>query len=188
VLPAALVSYASCCLSFGTHLPALSPCLKSPYMSSNFSDVPETRVAYMNLCRCRTSCRNSRRSIETAYRINWGISILTRTAAYTDRPVEEAIQIRLHHTPLTEIKWQSYWLDDRGSIAGRSWDILSFAIAYGPALELTQPPIQCAPGALSSGVKRPECEPHHSSLSSAEVKNAWIYTSTPIRLQVVPLN
>jgi hypothetical protein len=34
-------------------------------------------------------------------------------------------------------------------------------------------------GALSLGVKRPEHEADHSPQSSAEVKNAWNYTSTP---------
>jgi hypothetical protein len=34
-------------------------------------------------------------------------------------------------------------------------------------------------GALSLGVKRPGRETDHSSPSSAEVKNAWRYTSTP---------
>jgi hypothetical protein len=29
------------------------------------------------------------------------------------------------------------------------------------------------------GVKRPRCEAHHSAPTSAEVKNSWIYTSTP---------
>jgi hypothetical protein len=38
------------------------------------------------------------------------------------------------------------------------------------------------------GVKRPMCEDDHSLPSSAEVKNAWIYTSTPpIRLHGVVL-
>jgi hypothetical protein len=40
-------------------------------------------------------------------------------------------------------------------------------------------PIQLTPGALSMGVKRPEHEADHSPSSSAEVKNAWSYTSTP---------
>jgi hypothetical protein len=36
---------------------------------------------------------------------------------------------------------------------------------------------------LSLGVKRPGCEAGHSPPFSAEVKNAWIYTSTlPIRI------
>jgi hypothetical protein len=39
------------------------------------------------------------------------------------------------------------------------------------------------PGALSLVVKRPRREADHSPPSSAEVKNAWSYTSTPpIRL------
>jgi hypothetical protein len=39
-----------------------------------------------------------------------------------------------------------------------------------------------------SGVKRPEREIDHSPPSSAEVKNAWSYTSTPICLLGVVLN
>jgi hypothetical protein len=39
---------------------------------------------------------------------------------------------------------------------------------------LTQPHVQCVPGALSPGR-----EIDHSSPTSAEVKNTWIYTSTP---------
>jgi hypothetical protein len=35
------------------------------------------------------------------------------------------------------------------------------------------------PAALSLGVKRPGREADHSPPSSAEVKNAWNYTSTP---------
>jgi hypothetical protein len=48
-----------------------------------------------------------------------------------------------------------------------------------PALVPTHPPIQWVPGALSLGVKRPKREADHSPPSSAEVKNAWSYTSTP---------
>jgi hypothetical protein len=39
--------------------------------------------------------------------------------------------------------------------------------------------IQWVSGAISLGVKRPERKPNHSSQSSAEVRNAWSYTSTP---------
>jgi hypothetical protein len=57
------------------------------------------------------------------------------------------------------------------------------------ALGPTQPPIQWAPGALSLGVRRPGREGGHSPLSSAEVKNAWSYTSTPaIRLHGIVLS
>jgi hypothetical protein len=42
----------------------------------------------------------------------------------------------------------------------------AFRMALGP----TQSPIQCEPGALSLGVKRPENETDHSPPSSAEVK------------------
>jgi hypothetical protein len=42
-----------------------------------------------------------------------------------------------------------------------------------------QPPIQWVPGTLSPRVKRPGREADHSPPSSAEVMNAWRYTSTP---------
>jgi hypothetical protein len=78
-----------------------------------------------------------------------------------------------------------YGLDDRGSVTGRgSWELFLFATASRPELGPTQPPIQRIPWALSLGVKRPRREADHSPPSSAEVKNAWSYTSTSsIRLQ-----
>jgi hypothetical protein len=56
------------------------------------------------------------------------------------------------------------------------------------ALWSTQPPLQWVPGILSLEVKRPGREAGHSPPSSAEVKNAWSYTSTPpVRLHGVGL-
>jgi hypothetical protein len=53
----------------------------------------------------------------------------------------------------------------------------------------TEPPIQWVPGALSLGIKWPGREADLSPPSSAEVKNAWRYTSTtPIRLHGVVLS
>jgi hypothetical protein len=54
-----------------------------------------------------------------------------------------------------------------------------FASAFIPALGPIQPPIQWVLDALSPEVKRPGREADHSPPSSAEVKNAWSYTSTP---------
>jgi hypothetical protein len=54
-----------------------------------------------------------------------------------------------------------------------------FPTASKPALGPTQPPIQWVTGAVSPGVKLPRCEADHSPPSSAEVKNAWSYTSNP---------
>jgi hypothetical protein len=50
--------------------------------------------------------------------------------------------------------------------------------------------MQWVPRDLSLGIKGPGREADHSPLSSAEVKNAWSYTSTPpIRLHgVAPLS
>jgi hypothetical protein len=54
-----------------------------------------------------------------------------------------------------------------------------FATASRPALGPTQTLIQWVPRAISPGVKRPGREGDHSFPSSAEVKNAWSYTSIP---------
>jgi len=43
----------------------------------------------------------------------------------------------------------------------------------------TQPSIQWVPEVLTTGVKRPGREADHSLPPSAEVKNAWKFTSTP---------
>jgi hypothetical protein len=61
----------------------------------------------------------------------------------------------------------------------RGLGIFLFTTVSRPALGPTQPPIQWVQGALSLGVKRPVREADHSPPSSAEVKNAWSYTSTP---------
>jgi len=50
---------------------------------------------------------------------------------------------------------------------------------FRPALGPTQPPIQWVTGVLSLGVKRPGREANHSPPSSAEIKNACGYISTP---------
>jgi hypothetical protein len=74
-----------------------------------------------------------------------------------------------------------------GSCPGRGWGFL-FTTASRPTLGPTQPPIQLVPGPLFLGEERPRCEADNSSPSSAEVKNAWRYTSTPaIRLHSVVL-
>jgi hypothetical protein len=58
--------------------------------------------------------------------------------------------------------------------------IFLFATAVSrPALGPTQQPIQWMPEALSSGVKWLGREADHSLPSTAEVKNAWSYTSAP---------
>jgi hypothetical protein len=56
---------------------------------------------------------------------------------------------------------------------------LFFSTERRPALGSTQPPIQWVPGALSPRVKRQGREADHSPPSSADVKNAWRYTSAP---------
>jgi hypothetical protein len=62
----------------------------------------------------------------------------------------------------------------------RGLGIFLFTTASRTALGPTQPPIQWVPGALSLGLKRQGREADHSPPSSAEVKEAWSYTSTPL--------
>jgi len=69
-----------------------------------------------------------------------------------------------------------------GFLGFDSWQglgIFLFTTASRMALGPTQYPIQRVPGAFSLGIKRPGREGNHSPPSSADVKNAWSYTSTP---------
>ena len=56
-----------------------------------------------------------------------------------------------------------------------------FSKTFRPLLGSMQPRIEWVPGALSLGVKRPECEADHSPQSSAQVKDKRRYTSSPSR-------
>jgi hypothetical protein len=70
-------------------------------------------------------------------------------------------------------------MDVRGPTFGRGNGVfLFFVTASRSALGPTEPPIQSLPGAVSSGVKRSGRKAYHSPPSSAEVKNAWSFTSS----------
>jgi hypothetical protein len=70
----------------------------------------------------------------------------------------------------------------------RGLGIFLYTTTSTTALGPTQPPIQWVTEALSRGLKGPGCEADHSPPSSARVKSAWSYTSTPqIRLRGVML-
>jgi hypothetical protein len=85
-------------------------------------------------------------------------------------------------------RWVTGWIVGDSSPGG-GWEIFPSTTASRPALGTTQPPIQWVPAAFFLGLKRPVCEADHSPPSSAEVKNAWSYTSTfPIRLHCVELS
>jgi hypothetical protein len=74
-----------------------------------------------------------------------------------------------------------YRLEDRGSRvrfpAGAGNFSLHYCVQNGSGAHPTSYPM--GTGALSLGVKRLGREADHSPPSSAEVKNAWSYTSTP---------
>jgi hypothetical protein len=76
------------------------------------------------------------------------------------------------------IHWVTGWtMGDSNPCRGLG--IFLFTTTSRTALGPIQPPIQWVAGALSLGVKWPGREADHSPPSSAEVKNAWSYTSTP---------
>jgi hypothetical protein len=98
------------------------------------------------------------------------------------------ISIQLHTVYVRDGSWSSsvsivisLWAERLGfnSHQGRQVIFFLFAIASRLALGLTQPPIQWVPEARSLGIRRPVCEADHSCSSSAEIKNAWSYTSIP---------
>jgi hypothetical protein len=70
----------------------------------------------------------------------------------------------------------SYWVDNWDSIPGIGRDFFS---PPDPDRPRDPSSLLLIPGALSPGVQRPGSEADHSPPSSAEVKNAWSYTSTP---------
>jgi hypothetical protein len=57
-------------------------------------------------------------------------------------------------------------------------DLITVTV-FGEEQNCEAPPIRRVTEAPSSGVKRPRREADLSPQSSAEVKNAWSYTSTP---------
>jgi hypothetical protein len=63
-----------------------------------------------------------------------------------------------------------YWLDECDSIPDRA------GVKTGSGLHPVPSPMLTG---FLSGVKRPRHEANHSPPSSAEIKNAWNYTSTP---------
>jgi hypothetical protein len=71
------------------------------------------------------------------------------------------------------------WSGRSGLNSRQGLGIFFFATPSTPPLGPTQPPVPWVPGTLSLGVERPGREADHSPPSSAEVKNAWNYNSTP---------
>jgi len=82
----------------------------------------------------------------------------------------------------------AYGMDDLGLIPCRA-GIYLFATASKPAVLLTHPPIQWAPGAVYVGIERPGRETDVLPPYSAEIKTACSYTATlRIRLHGVVLS
>jgi hypothetical protein len=79
-------------------------------------------------------------------------------------------------SPLYVFMGLDYWEFESRQRQG----IFLFATASSPALGPTRPPIQWVLGDVSLGVKRPGREADCLPQTSAEVKNAWIYTPIPL--------
>jgi hypothetical protein len=110
-------------------------------------------------------------------------SATSPTSTRCNNPRTELISIISYRGEPGELNRYSDWLQagrrwGRSSSPGRIKNFL-FSTSSRPVLGWTQPPIQCVPGALSPGVKRPGRETDHSPSASAEVKKMWIYTSIP---------
>jgi hypothetical protein len=105
--------------------------------------------------------------------------------------VEDSVINSLIERPaLIMLGWATDWsIGVLGFDSRRGLGIFLFTTVSRTALGPTQPPVQCVPGAVSLGIKRPGREVDHSPPSIVEVKNAWSYTSTPtIRLYGVVLS
>jgi hypothetical protein len=109
-----------------------------------------------------------------------------RLTLYTEIPGLNPIKYT--RNPLMHISaayWSQYsdWLRTgrprRRSSSPDGGKIFLLSASSKPDLGPTQPPIQWVPGILSPAVKRPGSVAVHSPPASAEVKNMWIYASTP---------
>jgi hypothetical protein len=96
--------------------------------------------------------------------------------------IREAILLNLVHLNLTSNYEEERRCSSVSRVtrlrAGRPGITFFFAATSRPNLRPTHPPTQWTSWALSTGVNWPGREDDHSSASSAEVENAWSYTST----------
>jgi hypothetical protein len=99
------------------------------------------------------------------------------TSAY----VHTCMHTYIHkHIAQSVQRWAMDWtIGVLGFDSRRGLGFFLFTTASRTALGPTQPPNQWVPGASSLRLKRPVCEADHSLPYSAELKNAWSYTSTP---------
>jgi hypothetical protein len=109
----------------------------------------------------------------------WTSETVVSYHSTTRRHIPWDLELNIHRRLNTKSLGQSEGLDDRGFESRQRLGIFLFTTASRPALGPLQPPTQWVPGSLSLGVKREGREADHSSPSSAEVKNAWSYTSNP---------
>jgi hypothetical protein len=92
--------------------------------------------------------------------------------------VRSSLLLRWHHISIINSDWLRA---ERSGVrifeSRQGLGIFLFSTASRPALGPNQPPFQWVPGALSPMIKRPGRKANHTPPSSAEVKNAWRYTS-----------
>jgi hypothetical protein len=125
---------------------------------------------------CRRSCRASKGFLCLDIATQCPSSVVSTSCKRILHP-----QVVRHQVfSSTELNVQGMDFTQRGwsSSPGRTKNFLlstSSRLVLGP----TQPPLQWVPGILSPGVKRSGREADHPPPTSAQVKNTWIYTSTP---------
>jgi len=73
----------------------------------------------------------------------------------------------------------SLWTGRPGFVSMLGQGFFHFDTISGPPLGPTHRNIQCAPGFFPPRLRWPRHEADHSPPSSADIKDAWSYTSTP---------
>jgi hypothetical protein len=157
------------------------------------------------VCTCKASCMWACGNTLYVPTCSYDNSVKQKPAAWRQANDRHSIYGTPFHFPVNGWpqkfsflcrKWWQGWAWATGWTIGilgfnsrQGLRIFLFTPASRTALGPTQPHIQWVAGVPFLGVKRPGREDDHSPPSSAEVKKAWSYTTTPpIRLHGMVLS
>jgi hypothetical protein len=112
--------------------------------------------------------------------VAWDKTSTSRLHKCNGKPVQVCLKISKSRAQSLE-RWATGWtIGVLGFDSRRGLGIFLFTTAFRTALVPTQLPIQCVPGALSLGVKRPVRKADYSPPPSAEVKECVeLYLHSP---------